>query len=355
VTHDELRANDLNLNIRRYADNAPLPEPHDVRAHLVGGVPRCEVDDKADLFEAHGVDLTRLFVDRDTDYYAFADGVRSNADLEALLRADSAVLLREDTVTGAFESWWAANAKFIIELPETKALMAARASLLESFVSALTPVGLLDRFQVAGVIASWWGDIQFDLRALAAGGFGAVIDGWVTTITAALDDKAVKGNPWDHSLVRVLLPQYLNEIAEAESRRTDLDAAIKGAAGNSDEESDDDADEGEPLSPDELKALRKELAKARKRSKDLQQEFIAKLDLARDQLTLEDERALVLGIARSDLAEHLVAYVGKQRRVVIDALENWWDKYAVPLSALEHQSDKIRTTLAEVLEELGYE
>jgi type I restriction-modification system DNA methylase subunit len=33
-----LAENDYNLNIRRYADNAPPPEPHDVRAHLHGGV-----------------------------------------------------------------------------------------------------------------------------------------------------------------------------------------------------------------------------------------------------------------------------------------------------------------------------
>ena len=46
VTHDELLANDVNLNIRRYADNAPPPEPHDVRAHLVGGIPKREVADK---------------------------------------------------------------------------------------------------------------------------------------------------------------------------------------------------------------------------------------------------------------------------------------------------------------------
>jgi type I restriction enzyme M protein len=37
----ELReAEDYNCNIRRYVDNAPPPEPHDVRAHLHGGVPR---------------------------------------------------------------------------------------------------------------------------------------------------------------------------------------------------------------------------------------------------------------------------------------------------------------------------
>lgn len=49
ITHDELRANDVNLNIRRYADNAPPPEPQDVRAHLVGGIPKREVADKAAL------------------------------------------------------------------------------------------------------------------------------------------------------------------------------------------------------------------------------------------------------------------------------------------------------------------
>ena len=66
VTHDVLLANDVNLNIRRYADNAPPPEPHDVRAHLVGGIPEREVADKADLFAAHGFDPKHVFVERDS-------------------------------------------------------------------------------------------------------------------------------------------------------------------------------------------------------------------------------------------------------------------------------------------------
>ena len=54
-----------NLNIRRYADNAPPPEPHDVRAHLLGGVPKAEVEAQAALFEAHGFDPTHLLPERD--------------------------------------------------------------------------------------------------------------------------------------------------------------------------------------------------------------------------------------------------------------------------------------------------
>jgi GntR family transcriptional regulator len=34
------------LHRLRYADNAPPPEPHDVRAHLVGGIPVVEVEAK---------------------------------------------------------------------------------------------------------------------------------------------------------------------------------------------------------------------------------------------------------------------------------------------------------------------
>ncbi|MGH1394707.1 MAG: N-6 DNA methylase [Trichormus sp.] len=66
VTQQELKDNDYNCNIRRYADNAPLPEPHDVRAHLLGGIPKVEVEAKSSLLAAHGFDATRIFVGRKT-------------------------------------------------------------------------------------------------------------------------------------------------------------------------------------------------------------------------------------------------------------------------------------------------
>ena len=44
VTIDEPAENDFNCNIRRYADNAPPPEPQDVRAHLQSGVPMAVID-----------------------------------------------------------------------------------------------------------------------------------------------------------------------------------------------------------------------------------------------------------------------------------------------------------------------
>jgi len=44
VSFEELEKEDFNFNIRRYVDNSPPAEPHDVHAHLHGGIPIEEVD-----------------------------------------------------------------------------------------------------------------------------------------------------------------------------------------------------------------------------------------------------------------------------------------------------------------------
>ena len=78
VTVEELADNDFNCNIRRYADNAPPPEPQDVRAHLHGGVPMAEIDDAADLLERAGLNaLEVLFADRGDGYADWCHNIAS--------------------------------------------------------------------------------------------------------------------------------------------------------------------------------------------------------------------------------------------------------------------------------------
>jgi type I restriction enzyme M protein len=357
VTHEELAANDFNLNIPRYAENAPPPEPHDVRAHLVGGVPKREIEDKSELLAAHGFDPRHVFVNRDVDYYDFADGITTSGDLQAIVNTDSGVQARENELNKAFEAWWAANAKFVVKLPATKALMTARASLLGSFVETLTSVALLDRFQVAGVIATWWDEIQFDLRALAAGGFAAVIDGWTTTVTTALQEQNAKGDPLDHHVVRRLVPEYLTAIRDADAECAALDATVKGAAASPDEADDEGAepDDDGALSPDEVAALKKDLRAAKKAAQTLAQGFVEKLVTARAALSPDNEEDLVLAVAHSELSDHLDAYVARHRQLVVAALENWWQKYAVTLRSIESERTAATIALDEELMHLGYE
>ncbi len=47
-------------------------------------------------------------------------------------------------------------------------------------------------------------------------------------------------------------------------------------------------------------------------------------------------------------------YVTAHRQQIITALENWSEKYAVPLHQIEAERDAAATKLADFLKELGY-
>jgi type I restriction enzyme M protein len=354
VTRKDLAANDDNLNIRRYADNAPPPEPQDVRAHLHGGVPRAEVDAKAPLFTAHGFSPQRIFAARDDAYLDFLPGI-SKADLKLRVTTDEGIQACEAELHTALDLWWDQHAALVADLPSTKSLMTVRRTLLESFIAELQPVGLLDRFQLAGVIVRWWNTNQYDLRTLVAHGFTGVVDGWVTTITTAMEDTDTKTDPIDHKLVPDLLPSYLQELAAVETRRAEFDAQINAGSATGNEDDEESVDEAETLSPAELAALKKQLAAVKKQQTAMHQEFITKLGKARAELTAVQESDLVLRLAKNDVVLHLNDYVVTHRQRITTSLENWFDKYVVPLRQIEAEQTAVAAKLTGFLQELGYE
>ena len=355
VTREELRDNDDNLNIRRYADNAPPPEPHDVRAHLYGGIPKSEVEDKRPTFKAHGLDSRHLLVERDERYLDFKDDLTEKADLNKCIEADKGVKKKEQALSDAVSGWWENVQSGIANLPESKELMKLRADMLTSFEEALRPVGLLDRFQVAGVVATWWHEIQNDLKTVAARGFVGLVEAWETSILTAMEDKKSKDNPFDHRLVKRLLPEYLDAIAELEAKKAELDATIKGATASGDEDEDDsETDDGEALSEAEVKKLKKQLSEVKNQLKTKEGSFTKRLSEARSGLDDEAACDLILGILRADLGAILGRYVAEHRQHVVAAFEGWWDKYRVTLTSIEQERDAAAEKLRGYLGELGY-
>jgi len=220
-----------------------------------------------------------------------------------------------------------------------------------SFEDALRPVGLLDRFQVSGVVATWWGDVQNDLKTIAARGFLGLIEAWEVSILTAMEDKKNKDNPFDHRLVRRLLPEYLEAISELEAKKAELDATIKGATA-SDEDEDEESEE--QLSEAEVKALKKELSAVKKKLKTKEGNFTKRLKEARAALDEDGARDLALGILRADLDAILGRYVADHRQQLVSAFEGWWDKYRTTLTSIEEDRDAAAGKLREFLGGLGY-
>ena len=172
VTVAELAENDFNCNIRRYADNAPPPEPHDVRAHLHGGVPIAETR-RCRRAARPGRRRRRQ---RSSPIAATATPTgtttsRPPPDETPPGRRSARASPTRHTGAGLDKWWHESRTPGAARAPRDR--QPRRTSLrprrrLRRRTSQ--PEGI-DRFAAAGMAATWWEDSVFDLQAAASRGW----------------------------------------------------------------------------------------------------------------------------------------------------------------------------------------
>lgn len=366
VDNATLRANAYNLNIRRYVDNAPLPEPHDVRAHLVGGIPKAEVADKASLFSAHGLNPMDLLLERDAKYYDFAPALDKRETLKLIIESNTGLVAKEAAIRTAFEQWWQNHSARITalsgQMDNAAGLVALRNNLLASFSQSLEAIGLLDPFQVRGIVAGFWYQTKYDFLTLMARGAKGVADAWRTSIVTALEDKASKDSPLEHKLVKFLMSDFVEVITELEAKKAELDSQIRAASpedaegenGGAAETAEDDVEEEDSADEAQLKAWKKELLTIKKQLKAKNDSFKQHIDTAVQGLTPEAAADLLLTILHNDMQEIVERYMTVQRKQIVAAFENWWDKYRMTLTEIEGKRDEATKALQGFLRELKY-
>ena len=154
------------------------------------------------------------------------------------------------------------------------------------------------------------------------------------------------------------MPEYVQELIEAEAKKAEMEARLKAATGgNADDEESPDTDDGsgeESLTEEEIKALRKELGAARKDLKALRQDLLKRIEKARAGLSAADCQHLVLDIAKRDLMDHLELYVTSHRTHLTNVVENWWDKYKTTLHNIEAERHETEGCLRGFMTRLGY-
>lgn len=170
-----------------------------------------------------------------------------------------------------FAAWWKKHSTRLAELPKRRDLNRVRTNFLDTFVAAMLGDdghALLDRFKLAGVIATWWTDTLPDFKTLLENGCPGVIDGWVDAVADAVEDDEAAGpafDPFGHKLVRRIMADYVERIASA---KADI-ARLKGAK-EAFEQSNapDDLDEDELANWNYVKDLDRQMRELKLDNKD---------------------------------------------------------------------------------------
>jgi len=124
----DIRENDYNLNIRRYADTSPPPETFDVRAILHGGIPVREVQEDYVQETLNGFDVSVVFDRRNADYCAFKPEIASKEQIREHLGTDDPKLIAQ------FERWWD---KYQVSLTELDSQVEAAERVMYDYLKEL--------------------------------------------------------------------------------------------------------------------------------------------------------------------------------------------------------------------------
>lgn len=385
VPVEEIAIEDYNCNIRRYVDNAPPPEPHDVRAHLRGGVPTVEIESLGHFWSNYKGLKESCFQPRagDTVYQDFTAALKDKRAIAEHVANHTGVIERQVAFLDQLQAWWQKNLPLVEALapdPNNNSghagnVYALRRILLASIAETFKNQDLLSPYQVRGAFANYINQLKADLKSIAASGWGPEL----------IPDQEILASQF---------PEVLEELEQSHTRLAELQAVFAAA----DEEDFEDTDETGVLPSDEVKRLKAELKDLNTRAKLAKKEgtkeeltaYLAEaeaiekrlaahkaldqeaktlkagiritekkqdelVEAARAKISRDEARKVIVERLGRLLVESYGAYLRADQRVCVAAIENLWSKYAATAKEIEAERDAASTQLRKFLEALGYE
>ena len=403
VTVAELEKEDFNCNIRRYVDNSPPAEPHDVYAHLHGGIPGTEVEALADYWKNYSGIREKLFVPVKNTYSEFVPAIENKESIKSFLDASTELKSKHQEFAKSLTAWWKENLPAMEDLPKKKNVYDLYHAFSATIAERISKLGILDEFKSRGAFASYGDALFTDLRSVSASGWNADLIP-------------------DEEILESQFPEVLKEMRVNEARRDELDALFKEV--NELEEgmwTEDDYEvypkaelaevkgqiksfggelkeierdiknlgkrikalknAGEPfkaleneiaaLTP-QLDALTKHIAEQEKRIarhteleaelknckkiiKEIKERKEKLVEEARNKIDSTEAKQLILARWESTLYVTVEEYLAQYSRTLRSSLENLWEKYHQPLHSILKERDAASVELAGYLKELGYE
>ncbi|EHW7494946.1 type I restriction-modification system subunit M [Listeria monocytogenes] len=391
ASREEIMENDYNMNIPRYVESIDEEIPHDVDAHLYGGIPQANIEELKTL-------QTTVKNVLDNALKPIRDGyVQLEKPMDELTNevlTDKNITTKSDIIrekSGAFiELYWKKLHK-INNIVDVNSLMEEMLVKIKELLSSFDGLDVYDGYQIIAEV--WKNSLTHDAELIAGGGFYTIgrtrepnmvtkgsgnkkreeQDGWVGAIVP------------NELIAKRLYSEELQIIEDKKARLTTVEAELSElveAAKTEDSEENialfeslKKNAEGEPQDSFESKTVKAELKKITKDSSSYK--LLKKVDgliteksaLGKEIKAKENElkeavyeRILVLTDEEIDelvfekwfgtTVEDLVKLIERSLKKELDIIKQLHERYAETLDDIDEESKKLENELEKLMSEL---
>lgn len=229
VSRDEIRNNNYNLNIPRYVDSSEKTESWDIFATMFGGIPKSELEDLSDFWNAFPNLKSDLFQEINASTYQLKvpdikKAVFSHPEIQQFFETSRKVFsdipqyMREELIDHINEVH--------VQREEEK--------LAQYIFKCLESMPLIDKYDAYEKLDTQWQYMQTDIEILQTEGFDAAKQVDPNLVIKKKSGKEVEvqegwlGHVFPFDLVqKELLADEVNSISNKENRLNDISAEIE--------------------------------------------------------------------------------------------------------------------------------
>ena len=231
VSYEDIADQEYNLNITRYITPRESDVPHDLYAHLHGGIPEADLAVLERLWEVCPTLYGRLLQPAAVEGYVEPTPLASE-DIERAITTDSSYKAQEARYATAFDEWKDVLKKLMTEIKQgcmPKDIISQLSDIiLKTFQARPT---LVDPYEVYEALMEYWAEtMQDDLYLISR-------DGWTVSAEVPLGKNNTPRKTYTYDqlecdllptpvVARVFFPQLLEKIEEIERQIGEKEEAI---------------------------------------------------------------------------------------------------------------------------------
>ena len=205
VSVEEIEDNEYNLNIPRYIDSQEAEDIQDIEAHLLGDIPKADIEDLGDYWEVYPTLKNALFTESPRKGYSKL--LIPHDEIKHIIFSHPEFTGYTKEIDAVFKTWSDKYTPVLKSLDVGAKTKEVIHDLSESILESFADKNLIDQYDIYQHFMTYWMEtMQDDVYLIAA-------DGW----KAELSLVSGKKNEWDSDLVpkQLVIDRYFAKEQDA--------------------------------------------------------------------------------------------------------------------------------------------